>query len=91
MTDEEKKVAEIREKHPAADPKALDEFRAALGTRHEVVDKFLDTEDYKALPFLEQEFLRIQRDAIRAVLVAANLQAECIAQTTPKPEAQPAQ
>jgi len=80
--EQDKKVAEVRDSNEAANPKALDEFRIALGRRHEAVDKFLDTDAFKELPFLEQEFIRIQRDAIRAVLVASNLQAECIAQTS---------
>lgn len=76
--------ADVRAANPAADPKKLDEFRRALAQRHGEIDSFLDTEQFKKLPFLEQEFIRIQRDAIRTVLVAANLQAECIAQYAEK-------
>ena len=77
-------VETVRAEQPAADPKALDAFRAEVARRHAELDVILASEDIKFLPFLEQEFIRIQRDALRAVLVAANLQAECIVQSSGK-------
>ena len=71
---------QVRHEYPAAKRDALDAFRSAVASRHAERCALLETEDVKLLPFLEQEFIRIQRDAVRAVLVAANLQAECIAQ-----------
>lgn len=77
-------VETVRAERPAANPKLLDDFRVGIARRHTELDTILGAEDVKLLPFLEQEFIRIQRDALRAVLVAANLQAECIAQNTGK-------
>ena len=65
----------------AANIESLDKFRAVLGERHELLDAFLESPSYHVVPFLEREFIRIQRDAIRAALVAANLQAEVIQHT----------
>jgi len=84
-------VDEVRQKCPAASREEVDNIRAILAKRHADVDGFLDSPGFQRLPFLEQEFLRIQRDSLRACLIATNLQAEVIAQTTPaKPPAEPA-
>lgn len=80
-------VEGVRATCPAASPDSLAAFREAISKRHEEIDGFLESPGFKALPFLEQEFLRIQRDGLRTVLVGANLQAELIAQTTPAPAA----
>lgn len=81
-------VERVRATCSAASPDALATFREVISKRHEDIDGFLESPGFKTLPFLEQEFLRIQRDGLRTVLVAANLQAELIvAQTTPAPGA----
>ena len=75
-------VEGVRATCPAASSDALATFREAIAKRHEEIDGFLESPGFKVLSFLEQEFLRIQRDGLRTVLVAANLQAELIAQTS---------
>lgn len=77
----EKTVADVRKELKAADPESVNAFRNAIAARHAELDAALASDDLGRLPFLEQEFIRIQRDAVRAMLVAANLQAEVIAQT----------
>ena len=75
-------VEGVRATCPAASSDALATFREAIAKRHEEIDGFLESPGFKVLSFLEQEFLRIQRDGLRTVLVAANLQAELIAQAS---------
>lgn len=60
--------------NPAVNGEALDAFRKALAARHNEINTFMESDDFKKVGFLEQELLRIQRDGIRSVLVAANLQ-----------------
>ena len=68
--------------NPAVNAESLEAFRQALATRHNEIDAFMGSEDFKNVGFLEQELMRIQRDGIRSILVAANLQTEYIVQTT---------
>lgn len=68
---------------PAVNGESLDAFRKALAARHNEINTFMESDDFKKVGFLEQELMRIQRDGIRSVLVAANLQSlyitrECI-------------
>lgn len=65
--------------NPAVNGESLDAFRNVLAARHNEINTFMESDDFNKVGFLEQELLRIQRDGIRSVLVAANLQSLYIA------------
>lgn len=82
MTQEDIKfVKALRQVTPALTKEAIDRFRTAAADRHNQLDQLMaNQQQYDRLPFIEREMVRIQRDGLRAVLTAVNIQAEVLAQ-----------
>lgn len=82
MTQEDIKFVEaLRQVTPALTKEAIDQFRTAAADRHNQLDQLMaNQQQYDRLPFIEREMVRIQRDGLRAVLTAVNIQAEVLAQ-----------
>ena len=89
MTQEDIKfVKALRQVTPALTKEAIDRFRTTAADRHNQLDQLMaNQQQYDRLPFIEREMVRIQRDGLRAMLTAVNIQAEVLAQL----EAQQAQ